>query len=124
MTTPDRRFGRDRRVRSRRDFQEIYGGRRSIRNRDLTFCWRPAEGDRSRLGLSVGRRIGGAVERNRVKRVLREVFRHEAGTLARPLDLIVIPRAYHSAADHARMLSSFRHLARKLERELAGEERE
>ncbi len=120
MTAAAGGFGRDRRVRSRRDFAAIYGDRRSIRNRNLTFCWRPAPGDCSRLGLSVGRRIGNAVQRNRVKRILREVFRREAGTFSRPLDIIVIPRSFRTAADFDEMLSSFRHLLRKLERELEG----
>lgn len=114
-------LGAARRIKSKRDFDAIYGARRSIRNRNLTFCWRRAEGERSRLGLSVGRRIGNAVERNRVKRVLREVFRREAATLSTALDIIIIPRGYRTASSFEEMLAAFRHLVRKLERELDGE---
>jgi ribonuclease P protein component len=52
---------------------------------------RPA-GDPPRLGLSVSRKVGGAVERNRVKRVLREQFAPLAGGLPAGVDVVVIAR--------------------------------
>jgi ribonuclease P protein component len=45
-----------------------------------------------RMGMSVSRKIGGAVERNRVKRVLREAFALEAQRLPDGLDVVVIAR--------------------------------
>ena len=50
------------------------------------------EGDPPRLGLSVGKRVGGAVERNRVKRVLREEFARIADGLQPGVDYVVIAR--------------------------------
>lgn len=47
----------------------------------------------NRLGLSVGRKHGGAVRRNRIKRLIREAFRLERPTLPTGLDLVVLPRA-------------------------------
>ncbi len=46
-----------------------------------------------RLGLSVSRKVGGAVERNRVKRLLREAFRLEEPALRPGQDLVVVARA-------------------------------
>ena len=45
-----------------------------------------------RLGLSVSRKVGGAVERNRVKRLVREAFAAEAERLPADLDLVVVAR--------------------------------
>lgn len=49
------------------------------------------EGDR-RLGVSVGRRVGGAVERNRVKRVMREAFWELSDRLPESRDFVLVAR--------------------------------
>lgn len=78
------------------DFDAVYRRGRSSANRHLVVYAfaRPdaAPGAEPRLGLSVSRRVGGAVERNRVKRVLRERFREIAGELRPGMDLVVIAR--------------------------------
>ena len=76
------------RIRSSSDFRAIYGGKSSVRNRELTVYYREAPDGISRLGLSVGRRLGNAVARNRIKRVLREVFRVQGDAIPRALDLV------------------------------------
>jgi ribonuclease P protein component len=50
----------------------------------------PGPGPRARLGVVASRKLGGAVVRNRAKRLIREIFRtsHDAG----PVDLVVIPK--------------------------------
>lgn len=53
---------------------------------------KPNQKGRTRLGVEVGRRIGGAVKRNRIKRIVREFFRMRHPQLPPGWDLVVRPR--------------------------------
>jgi ribonuclease P protein component len=53
---------------------------------------RPSDGLAARLGLTVGKKCGGAVARNRVKRVLRELFRVYWSALDLPLDIVIVAK--------------------------------
>jgi ribonuclease P protein component len=77
------------------EFERVYRQGRSKGNRFLVLYAFPrenAEDDGPRLGLSVGRRVGGAVDRTRVKRVLREAFWEEAPRLPVGSDYVVVAR--------------------------------
>jgi ribonuclease P protein component len=81
------------------EFERVYRQGRSKGNRYLVLYAFPRTEDDTaeredgpRLGLSVSRRVGGAVERNRVKRVLREAFWAEAERLPATSDYVVVAR--------------------------------
>ena len=80
------------------EFERVYRQGRSKGNRYLVLYAFPRAEDAAeredgpRLGLSVSRRVGGAVERNRVKRVLREAFWAEAERLPATSDYVVVAR--------------------------------
>ena len=84
------------------EFERVYRQGRSKANRFLVLYSFPREDDQQpaadaeaagpRLGLSVSRRVGGAVDRTRVKRVLREAFWAEAERLPAGADYVVVAR--------------------------------
>ena len=78
------------------EFERIRRQGRSHGNRYLVLYTFPREagGDpaQARLGVSVSRRVGGAVDRNRVKRLLREAFGAEAAKLPPGSDAVVVAR--------------------------------
>jgi ribonuclease P protein component len=79
------------------DFDRAYRDGRSHANRHLVlyaFPRAPEEGDEeTRLGVSVGRKVGGAVERNKVKRTMREAFWGLADRLPERHDFVLVGRS-------------------------------
>ena len=87
--------GRRRRLSRSAEFERVYRQGRSKANRFLVLYAFPREEgseEGPRLGLSVSRRVGGAVDRTRVKRVLREAFWQEAERLPDGSDYVVVAR--------------------------------
>jgi ribonuclease P protein component len=80
------------------DFSRVYRAGRSVANRYLVLYYfvrsepNLADGDGPRVGFSVSKRLGGAVERNSVKRVLREAFRACSGSYGGDMDLVFVAR--------------------------------
>lgn len=77
------------------DFDRVYRDGRSRANRFLVVYSFPrsgADADEVRLGISVSRKVGGAVERNTVKRALREAFWNLDAELAAEHDFVLVAR--------------------------------
>ncbi len=78
------------RIRRRPEFERIYKEGARIHGRFMTLFVLPNGGTSPRFGVAATRKLGSAVERNRAKRLAREMFRrHKA---AAGLDIVVVPR--------------------------------
>ena len=92
----DRARRKRRRLSRSGEFERVYREGRSHASRHLVvYAFPRAEGDDTepRLGVSVGRKLGGAVERNRMKRLLREAFWASAEDLREGHDFVIVARA-------------------------------
>jgi len=79
------------RVRKRSEYQRIYANGQKISSKNLVLFYLENGLERPRMGMTVTRRTGGAVQRNRIKRLLREWFRQSRPELP-ALDLVINAR--------------------------------
>jgi ribonuclease P protein component len=85
-------FPRAARLLKHSDFDRVYKqGRRHFSSHMTVFYLRQAEGG-ARVGFTVGRVLGGAVQRNRIKRRLREAVRRRRALLKAPVHVVINPK--------------------------------
>jgi ribonuclease P protein component len=107
-------FPKTRHLRRNSDFARAYRTGRRVQDAALALVVRPrAAGQPTRLGLSVSRKIGNAVVRNRVKRRLREAFRLNRLRLAENFDVVLVARSQASSLDYVGLEKSFLDLCRR-----------
>lgn len=107
----DQTFAADRHVRRRPEFQRIYERGERVRARLMTVMIRANDRPVSRLGIAATRKLGGAVVRNRAKRLVREVFRR--ANVPAGLDIVVIPRPEMLDAEYRVIQAEFGYVLRR-----------
>lgn len=90
---PCGKFPRSVRLLKHADFQTVYKqGRKSFSGNLTVFYRNRNDGTGPRVGLTVGKVLGGAVERNRIRRRMRAAVQRNLHLLANPLDVVMHPR--------------------------------
>jgi ribonuclease P protein component len=108
------RLRRHEHVRQRRDFLLAYEKGRKATGRLMTVFVCANRQDTSRLGLAATRKFGGAVDRNRAKRILRELFRRNK--ISQAVDIVVVPRREMLLADFGTVEAEYRSVLRRAAR--------
>ncbi len=101
-------FSHVERIRRRADYQQVYERGARVHGRYLTLFTLSNDLPVGRLGIAATRKLGGAVERNRAKRLIREVFRRNK--LAPGFDIVVIPKRELLDASLTALETEFRHI--------------
>jgi len=94
----DQGFPKGIRLRRRTDFRLVQRRGSRISGKYLVLVYLPSAGDNSRFGLTVSRKVGNAVNRNRVKRSLREAIRRQRAGVA-GVDVVFIARTSAASAE-------------------------
>ena len=78
------------RLKKQADFERLFQKGKRAFSPTLTMIYRPS--DEMRMGISIGKRHGKSVKRNRIKRVIREAFRKTQGEIKGSYSIVIIPK--------------------------------
>ena len=106
-------FPRSRRLQKQYEFKRIYQAGHRETNRYLTVYTCPTGGRRGKAGIVAGKRLGKAVKRNRIRRALREIVRHNQHRILESTDLIIIAKPPALNLPHHELAEQLFQLLRK-----------
>lgn len=109
-------IGKKERLLRRREFLYLSSKGRAFGNRYFVAAYLPNDLGYSRLGITVTRKTGKAVVRNRIKRLVREFFRHNRHLLDTGVDVNVIAKKAAAGAGSRQIFSALRHVFSKIGR--------
>ncbi|MBW2558325.1 MAG: ribonuclease P protein component [Deltaproteobacteria bacterium] len=85
-------FGKKERVRKRKNYLSIYQRGVRVHSSSFTVILSPNPSGEKRLGVAVSKKVGNAVKRNRIKRLLKEFFRLNKDRLPDSRDVVIIAK--------------------------------
>ena len=112
-SSAEQRLRRSERIRKRREFVEIQAAGGRIHTDDVVLLYR-RRGEERRIGITVSRKVGNAVRRNRVKRLVREIWRRNKYSLPQGYDLVFVAKRSAAGARYARLEQQLLQAVRRL----------
>lgn len=98
------------RIKKNEEFQKVFKKGKSFANRQfVVYCMRQEQPE-FRIGLSVGKKVGNAVARNKVKRYIRQVFLELKHDLKQDMDYVIIARTQAASLDFHETKKSLEHV--------------
>ena len=113
----EQRFRKEERLRRRREYLAVQRRGAKIHLEQLLAFVRPSPEGR-RVGITVSKKVGKAVIRNRVKRLLREVWRRSKQLFPKQHDLVIVAKKGAAGATFEELRDQLQQLAKKIERKL------
>ncbi|MBP2658101.1 MAG: rnpA [Firmicutes bacterium] len=96
-----------------KSFQAVYRSGKSYANKHLVLYVLPNRSVKRRIGFAAGKRLGPAVMRNRLKRLLREAYRHQQEKIINGVDLVLVARQPLLKANTEQIVKAFIELCAK-----------
>lgn len=112
----DETFPRTHRLLRRSEFMRVQQQGRRVHLGHFVMLVLRGRAPVTRLGVTVGRRVGNAVQRNRVKRVVREVFRRNRELFPRDCDVVLVARVGADRLDYAAVIGELERAQKAVER--------
>ena len=113
---PDRTFSRASRLRTRKLFLEVYDRGYRVHSSYFVLFGLQGATPRSRLGITATKKFGHAVARNRIKRIVREIFRKNRAAAAPCVDVVVNVKSNAREQSYARLEADLVSRLRELHR--------
>ncbi|WP_017725797.1 ribonuclease P protein component [Halalkalibacterium ligniniphilum] len=102
------------RIKKNDEFSRVFNEGVSVANRQFVLYVLEKEGqEHFRIGLSVSKKLGNAVTRNRIKRLIRTVFQEEKEALLKGRDYVIIARKPAADLDYEQVKRSLLHVCKK-----------
>ena len=108
-------FSTRNRINKQREYAELFKNGERIRFPEFVLIFRQNTLPFSRLGISVGRKFGNAVKRNRAKRLCRELFRLNQYIIPKGFDMVFLPGRYLLEAAWKKLSENIKTASRKIE---------
>ncbi len=108
----------DKRIHNQRDYSKIFQRGTRLRFPEFNLIFQENDLDYSRIGISVGKKFGNAVSRNRAKRLCRELFRLNQYILPDGIDIVFLPRREILTAGWDKLSQNMVVASKKIEQKL------